>query len=595
MSSPLGFRGKLVLVAVGTAAFALAVAGALVASAVRRHTEERIARTLRSQAELAAELLAHAQKLLAVQGLDAEADRVGAIVTARVTFIAADGRVLGDSAEPLDALASLENHASRPEIIEAIRTGVGEARRYSATSRTDMIYVAVPTAHPTVAFVRLAVPLTDLDAQIRAVAAALLTALAAALIGAAVAGALLTRGIGRRVRAIADTAARYRAGDLTAAGRDFGNDELGAVARTLDESVQELGRRLEEAARDRSQMEAILSGMIEGVLVVDAAGRVQLANQAARSMLGLDEVLLGRRYVEAVRHPAISDLVSTALKGQPSTSVELTPPRDEARTLMARAAPVTPGRAHGAVLVLHDVTELKRADRMRRDFIANVSHELRTPLTAIRGYVEALIDPELSSDDQQRFLAIIARHARRMEDLVTDLLRLARLDARQEPVELAACSTPAVLRAVVDDLAVVTAGRGQRVDITVDRGAETVQADAQKLHDVLRNLIANASAYGPATSRISVAAVPASAGQVAISIEDEGPGIPEAELGRIFERFYRVEKSRTRDPGGTGLGLSIVKHLVELQGGTVRAENRPSGGARFTIALPVPSPVTGDR
>ncbi len=216
---------------------------------------------------------------------------------------------------------------------------------------------------------------------------------------------------------------------------DYGDDEIGAVARALDQSVQELGRRLAEQARDRSRMEAILTGMIEGVIVVDPHGRLQMANDAARRILRLDALAIGRPYVETIRHPAIAELLGAALAGQAPDALQLTPPRDASRTIMARAAPATAGAAHGAVLVLHDITELRRADQIRRDFVANVSHELRTPLTAIRGYVEALVDGA-SAADSQRFLDIITRHTLRMERLVNDLLRLARLDAGQETLDI---------------------------------------------------------------------------------------------------------------------------------------------------------------
>lgn len=436
------------------------------------------------------------------------------------------------------------------------------------------------------AILALVVAGTEIDQPLQSMVIAMLTALSFALLGAAVASALLTRRIAQRVRAIAEVAARYRTGDLRPSRLDFGDDEVGVVARALDDSVQQLGLRIGELAQDRSRMEDILAGMVEGVLVVDPSGRVQLANQAARSMLSLDEQWLSRPYIEAVRHPAINDLVTAALAGRPSASVEIAPPRDPTRTLMARAAPATPGGAHGAVLVLHDITDLRKADRIRRDFVANVSHELRTPLTAVRGYVEALQEPDVSSDDRQRFLAVIGRHAHRMEHLVKSLLRLARLDAGQETVDLIACETRRVLQTVAGDLAPVLDGRGQRVSVRVEATADSVMADPAKLHDVLRNLIANASAYAPASTLIALTAAPVSIDRVAIAVKDQGPGIPEEDLGRIFERFYRVEKSRARDPGGTGLGLSIVKHLVELQGGTVRAENCASGGARFTVTLP---------
>jgi two-component system, OmpR family, phosphate regulon sensor histidine kinase PhoR len=395
----------------------------------------------------------------------------------------------------------------------------------------------------------------------------------------------------RHVRAMTEIAARYQRGDLTPPGLDYGDSAAGIVGRAFDASVQELARRLAELARDRGRMEAILAGMIEGVIVVDPQGRLQLVNDAARQMLKLDDLAIERHYVETIRHPAITDLVGAALAEQTPMSVEMSPPRDASRTIMVRAAPATSGAAHGAIVVLHDITELKRVDQIRRDFVANVSHELRTPLTAIRGYVEALLDEDEDEEEgaraeRRRFLDIIQRHALRMESLVKDLLRLARLDAGQETLDISPCDTRALVQAVVADLAPALDARSQKVEITIRPGAESFQADPAKLHDVLRNLIANASTYAPEGSTIRVTGDKTTAGRTAISVADDGPGIPDGDALRVFERFYRVEKSRARDPGGTGLGLAIVKHLVELHGGSVRTDNGPAGGARFTIELP---------
>ena len=366
----------------------------------------------------------------------------------------------------------MENHASRPEVVEARLHGLGKFRRHSDTLNIDMLYIAVPVSHPAIAFVRVALPLTDIRQQFRAMRDGHRRRRSAWPSSArrSSAGRFPQR-IGQRVRAIAGVARRYRGGDLSPSGLDYGDDELGIVARALDDSVQVVGRQLTEQARDRARMEAILAGMIEGVIVVDAQGRLQLANEAAGRMLKLDDMALGRHYVESIRHPAIAELVAAALSGRPPDALQLSPPRDPSRTIMARASPAAGGGAHGAVLVLHDITDLRRADQIRRDFVANVSHELRTPLTAIRGYVEALSETETSPEESRTFLGIIARHSERMERLVKDLLRLARLDAGQETLDIIACDTRNLVNGVIADVTPALESRQQRIEVAIEEGA----------------------------------------------------------------------------------------------------------------------------
>ena len=577
------FQLKLFVIALSSAAIALVVAGGLMAETMRRQANARLEETLVEEAKLAADLLQSAARL---DHPDAEADRMGDLVAARVTLIDRDGRVLGDSSEPLDALPNMENHLSRPEVVAAAREGIGRAERHSSTLGIDMLYVAARVHHPQIAFVRLALPLSDFRDRVEAILLATLFALGLALAGTVVIAFVMTRRLGHRVLAIADAARRYQTGDFTPSRLERGDDELGTVARALDETVENLAARIAELARDRGRMAAILAGMVEGVIVVDPQGRLQLANDAARQMLRLDTLAVGRHYIEIIRHPAIKTLVADSLAGGTPSAVELSPPRDPSRILTVRAAPSDAGGgAVGAVVVLHDITDLRRADQVRRDFVANVSHELRTPLTAVRGYLEALGEPDIDTDDRRRFLDILMSNTRRMERLVRDLLRLARLDAGQETLELVSCDVGELLQSVVEDLKPSLEARRQHVDIAIEPSAARVTADPAKLHDVLRNLIANATTYAPEGSRIRVA-VDRLPDRMRIAVTDEGPGIPDEDLSRIFERFYRVDKSRARDPGGTGLGLAIVKHLVELHGGHVRVENGPGGGACFTIELP---------
>jgi two-component system phosphate regulon sensor histidine kinase PhoR len=385
-----------------------------------------------------------------------------------------------------------------------------------------------------------------------------------------------------RVTTMLSAAKRYSLGDLTRPSPDYGDDDLGNVARAMDQAVHDLGRRVETLERDRARMEAILASMVEGVLVVNEQGRLQLVNDAARRLLKLDKQAIDHSYIEAIRHPGIVEHIGRALQGEDTEGLELSVTRDTTRVLVARVAPVvTTGR--GAVLVMHDITELRKADQVRRDFVANVSHELRTPLTAIKGYAEALLDDPDDAEAREKFLDIIHRHATRMERLVKDLLRLARLDAGQETVELVPCDVAGLLRGIAHDFEPIAAQKQQTIDVVVAPGAAMLNTDAAKLHDVVRNLVENAVNYTPDGGAIDLRADVLD-GTFRLTVSDTGHGIAPDELGRVFERFYRVDKSRPRP--GPGLGLSIVKQLVHVLGGEVTASNQEGGGALFTVTLP---------
>jgi two-component system phosphate regulon sensor histidine kinase PhoR len=580
----LRLRTRLFVAAFAVGAISAVVAGALLAWWVRSLTVTRIERALGVETRLAAELISGASGITLARP-DEEADRLAQLTGLRVSFIGDDGTVLGDSTRDGPELAAMENHGERPEIVAARRAG-GQVllRRFSTTTNRDTLYAAAPVSHATVGFVRLALPLEDVADQQRAALTLSLVAVAASLPVAAALAWLLSVTLARRVAAIQAVARRYATGDLTRPVSGYGDDELGEVARVMDGAIQEQGRRLTELASDRRHLRAILSGMVEGVIVLDGQGRLLLANQAARSMLRLDDSAAGRRYQEWMRQAELFGVLARALQGDHSAGVEFVLARDPSHTCVARASP-TGGDESGAVLVLHDITDLRRADRVRRDFVANVSHELRTPLTAIRGYVEALLEDPPPADESRRFLEIIARQTSRMERLVRDLLRLARLDAGQETPELVSCDVHGLLNAVLNELGPAIGAKRAKVHLAVQPANLAVVTDPAKLHDVMRNLIENALKYSPESAQVDVEAFRED-GVAILRVLDGGPGIPPADLARVFERFYRVDKSRAREPGGTGIGLAIVRHLVELLGGEVTAANKPEGGAAFTVRLP---------
>ena len=579
----LGFRAKVFAASLGAAGAALAIATIIIARDLRAEERATIERRLVDQAVLIAELLARDPSAASDAQLDADADRLARSVAGRVTLIAPDGRVLGDSTLDGSALAAIENHLQQPEVQLTLRGGRGVVERYSTTTRQDMLYAAVAARHPRVGFVRVAEPLTAVAQQIRRVGMRMLVAFVLSAPFAVALAWVSSVLLSRRVTAIAHIAQRYSPDGLTQPANAYGADELGDLARVLDASAQELGRRVGELSRDRARMEAILSGMIEGVIVVDQQERVQLVNRAAQAMLHIEGSAEGRPYLEVIRHPEIVAQLGSALDGHEVDSRELALGRDPGRTFIARAAAVSPTGGGGAVLVLHDITDLRGADQVRRDFVANVSHELRTPLTAIRGYTEALLDNPTDPADTRRFLEIIGRHSSRMERLVKDLLRLARLDAHQEQLEVGPCHVQQVFSLVLADLAPAIDAKRQRVTTDISADAATLTADPAKMHDIVRNLVENAVHYSPEEAAIHLS-TSRDAEHIRIRVADSGPGIPPQDITRVFERFYRVDKSRSR-PGGTGLGLAIVRHLVDLHGGQVQAENRPEGGAVFTVTL----------
>ncbi|MEZ5416793.1 MAG: ATP-binding protein [Vicinamibacterales bacterium] len=454
-------------------------------------------------------------------------------------------------------------------------------------ARLTLFLASVGTTGVALAFVWLVLA----ESGTASVATAVALAAALGTIVAFMASSALATRYRARAQAITDVARRYAHGDLSRPAPDYGDDELGLAARALDAAVHEQERRITTLSRDRARMEAILGSMVEGVLVVDEGGRLQLVNGAARRMLRVDGDAVGRPYVEALRHPGMVEHVGRVLGGGPTDTFELALTREGARTLVARVAPVT-GTGRGAVVVLHDVTDLKRTDQIRRDFVANVSHELRTPLTAIRGYADALVDDSDDPEARQKFLQIIQRHAARMERLVKDLLRLALLEAGKEGLDCAPTDVAALIQGVVDDITPAAAARGVRFTVNADGATRGAVIDAAKTHDILRNLVENASVYTRDGDTVQVTAT-LDGGVLHLAVADHGPGIPPEDLDRVFERFYRVDKSRGR-PGGTGLGLAIVRHLAELHGGSVAVANVPGGGARFDVRLPLQPRHDGD-
>jgi two-component system phosphate regulon sensor histidine kinase PhoR len=366
-------------------------------------------------------------------------------------------------------------------------------------------------------------------------------------------------------------------------------DELGRLGNELNRMAQAAGEKVDRLAKNLAETEALLGGMEEGVLILDVNGRIKKMNGAMGTILAhAFPSDVGKHYLEVFRDPELNDLIQATLADKKGHRRSLSPLGQPGKTFQIQSSSVQypENGGEGVIVVFHDVTDLKRLERVRQDFVANVSHELRTPLTAIKGYVEALRDGVLQDPTQaEKFLGVIQRHSERMDKIVSDLLLLSEMESADRVLQKETVHLPEIIRTAVETLRPQAEGKKQNLRVEPMEGLPALRADSQKIHQVIINLLHNAISYTPEEGSITVEATPEPDG-VEVSVTDNGIGIPSEDLSRIFERFYRVDKGRSRELGGTGLGLSIVKHIVEAHGGQVRVESKPGKGSRFTFFLP---------
>ncbi|HEY1938964.1 MAG TPA: ATP-binding protein [Candidatus Angelobacter sp.] len=496
------------------------------------------------------------------------------ITETRVTIIAHDGLVLADSeADP----KTMENHAGRPEVAAALSGKTGSSTRLSNTVGIKFLYLAVPSGDKVV---RLAYPLSSVQHQIASIRANLLRASLLALLLALVLAAAIAEIISRRLRRIVRFAEQVAGGDLSARIAESSGDEIAQVAMALDRTARRLEENFTAIRESRAELEALLNSMTDGVIAVSPDMKVRWANHAIAGILH-QPVRIGVPVIELLRHPDFLATLHESLqsKKRESTIVSSLAGR---KSFSVTAEPLPDG---GVVSVLHDISEVERVEKTRRDFIANVSHELRTPLTSIRGYTETLLESDgLINDNARDFLQVIRRNAERMGRLTEDLLVLARVESGEEKLDLRAHSARQLLTEAASSLQ--EDARAAQVDLILEEIPDwTVLADNYAVHQVFGNLISNALRYAQSGKKIVVGAHERENG-IEFFVQDFGPGIALEHLPRIFERFYRVDKARSRESGGTGLGLAIVKHIVLNHGGAVRVESTVGHGTTFFFLLP---------
>ena len=497
----------------------------------------------------------------------------------RITLIDAQGNVVADSDFPDGPLPAIENHASRTEVRAALEGQTGQARRHSATVGRDLMYVAVPGGPGAV---RVAEDLERVNSivhrtQLSVGGAALL----ALLVGVALA-LVAARSVSRPLTGLAAAARSIAAGTPPRFPRS-GVSEIDALVRSLREMHHQLDDRFEAIRNEKAESAAVVEAMSEGVIAADDRGRITTANPSARRLLGYAADAPLPELPQIFRSREARELVDTVLAGDADASRTLDL---DGRTLLITGRALPSG---GAVLVMHDLTELRRLESVRRDFVANVSHELKTPLTSISGYSETLLSDRPDPETVHLFLTRIATNARRMQHLVDDLLDLSRIEAGRWQPAVRPVDPAELAREVWTGLQDRNGRPIPRFEVRVPGGLR-VQADADALRQVLTNLLDNALRYTDAGGLITVSGRP-EAGGVRLDVSDTGTGIPRDHLPRIFERFYRADPSRSREEGGTGLGLSIVRHLVEGHGGRVSADSVLGQGTTISCWFPDSSPA----
>jgi two-component system phosphate regulon sensor histidine kinase PhoR len=556
---------------------------------VRRFYLEETAAALTARARLLEERARPLTGRSDADALDSLAKELGAAVSTRITVISPDGVVLADSEEDP---AVMDNHGDRPEIVQALTGEVGKSSRYSYTLQTNMMYVAVPISSETgiAGVVRTAVPLTAVEEQLRAVRTRIALATLFLLVLSTAVSLAVSRRIARPLHQMQLGAERF-------AGGDFAHDvpvprptEFASLAESMNRMAADLDARIRTVVQQKAEQEAVLASMSEGVVAIDREAKVITMNSAAAAMLRIDADSVRGRSVQAlIRNVRFHEIAASVLEGGGPIEGEITLAGQQETVVEASGAPMRRdgGETVGAVIVLNDVTKLRRLERVRRDFVANVSHELRTPVTSIKGFVETLRD-EMGDDggNSSRFLDIIIKHVDRLNAIIEDLLYLSRIeeDAGQKELVLESISLLDVLSSAIGECRAAAAERGIDVRLTVDRGLEA-RLNRQLFEHAVVNLLDNAIKYSSSGDDVEVSAGREGGGTV-ISVRDHGLGIAEEHQSRIFERFYQVDKSRSREMGGTGLGLSIAKHIAQAHGGSISVESSLKQGSTFSVRIP---------
>ncbi|HAH33021.1 MAG TPA: PAS domain-containing sensor histidine kinase [Elusimicrobia bacterium] len=581
------FRFRLFLSYLALSAVVLGVAFFLVYQRIERAEISALRAKLSDEAALVSAQLRSSD--LSSPGINALAHSLGSKVRSRLTIIDADGWVLADSELDGAAVKAMENHSGRPEVVGALEGAASYDLRHSATLGKVMLYAAYPviSGGRVGAVARLAVPAAQLESARAMLKKALLAALTLALLLSFFLSLTVSAGLARPFDKIVYGSKKFAAGDFSyRIQKDF-HGEMGKLAETLNSmsaAVEENLRRVETQAQ---QLAAAFANMAEGVLVTDMSARVTALNPSVERIFSIKAGdAITRPLLEVIPNAGLSGICARALSGGKPASEEMELTTPVRGVFSVNAVPIFEGGAvSGCLMVVHDITEVRRLEAKRRDFVANVSHELKTPLTAIRGYVETLMGGAIDDKEHaMEFLGVILQQSRRLDNIISDLLKLSSLESYALEVKKEELGLKDLADSLIAGLASIFKAKNAAVYNTIPAGL-VVRADPEKLGQVFINLLDNAVKFSTENAKVEVS-VQELPGSVKVVVKDSGIGIPQEHLAWVFERFYRVDKARSREMGGTGLGLSIVKHVVELHGGLVGVESAEGRGSTFWFTLP---------
>ena len=570
-------------------AVTLLFTGAFLTPRLRRVFLAQIEQSLAAQGTLIAQdLESRLAGATLKNNLEAQALQYGRQMGYRVTIIRADGLVVGDSERTPAELLRMDNHLSRPEVQAALQSGIGQSIRRSATLDENMLYIAVPVRNGA-GVLRVALPLVEVHRRLMEFQKDLLKAGAAALTVALGVALISVRRISQPLRELIALTGRIGSGQRNTAASLDSRDEFGRLARAFGEMADRVEEKVAELSRERSQLAAILSSLIEGVVALDDQGHLLFLNPAAERFFGVSSSeIKGRTFLEGLRQSPLNDVLGHALQQKHPITQEISVHSPAERTLSVHAMPVNYGGSQTGVLAaLHDITELRKLENVRREFVANVSHELKTPLTSIKGYVETLLEGAIDDPKHNRaFLQTIHEHTNNLSQLIDDVLNLSTIEAQRVSYRFEPVAVKEVVERIVNALEPMAKTKKVSISAVWPEDLPRVRADREKLAQIVMNLIDNAIKFNKVGGQVRIIAE-SNGKELRLRVEDTGRGISPEDLPRIFERFFRGNKDRSHEIPGTGLGLAIVKHLTEAHQGTVTAQSVPGQGSTFLVTLPL--------